>query len=445
MRSQEFCSTGTPQTIGVVGLGYVGAVTAACLAKLGHKVYGFETNLAKLAVLRDGNAPFYEPGLSELLSCEVRSGRLKIHPHPEPAMLAEIDTALVCVGTPTGESGAHDYTHLNHACASFASALRAQQRGKPITICIRSTTTPGTTEHLRDRLYADMPDIQVAYNPEFLREGSAIKDFFHPALLAVGADDKPTAMKVLSIYDSIDAPKLILSLRTAELVKGVCNAFHALKASFANEIGSLAAACSVDPEELMSVVCADTALNISSAYLKPGFAFGGSCLPKDVRALDRLGRTEGLELPLIGSILPSNEAHLRRAASRVVHTNCKRIGLIGVSFKTGTDDVRESPALQLVSLLQGSKVEVRAFDEDILAGLLHGSNLTWLEGIFPEGMGALVASIDELLHWAEVVVITKRLSPEAMASIRESNVPIVDLSKVAHPLETGGPVMASGH
>jgi len=421
---------GSCLNVGVVGLGYVGAVTAACLASLGHKVYGFERNEAKIAKLEAGISPFYEPGLDALLGSQVEAERLIVCAEADP-VIGELDIALICVGTPTRPNGAHDLAQLERVAEDLARTLRAHPRRKPLTIAIRSTVTPGTTEALRSRYFEGIGGVNFGYIPEFLREGTSIKDFFEPPLVVVGADDADAARAALAVYDRIEARKQIMTLRAAEMVKGVCNAFHAFKAAFANETGSLAAACGVDPQELMSVVCMDTRLNISTAYLRPGFAFGGSCLPKDVRALNHLARTNALNLPLYGSVLPSNEEHLRRAAERVFAAGFKRVGLIGLSFKSQTDDIRESPALKLAVLLKEAGVDVHAFDPDIRANMLHGANLLSLEEVFTSGRSVLLPRFEDLLGWADGLVITKPAPPEMEAKILASGLAVVDVNYIA--------------
>jgi GDP-mannose 6-dehydrogenase len=417
--------------IGVVGLGYVGAVTAACLARLGHMVYGFERDPLKVAKLEAGISPFYEPDLDTFLKEARDANRLAIHQGFDRVM-ADLDMMLICVGTPTRPDGAHDSTQLERVCEDLSSTLRAESRRKPLTIAIRSTVTPGTTADLRSRFFIGLEEVVgFVYIPEFLREGTAIKDFFEPALLVVGADEPSLGQLALGMYHSIEAPKRVLPIRAAEMVKGVCNAFHALKAAFANETGSLAAACGIDAEELMAVICEDTRLNISAAYLKPGFAFGGSCLPKDVRALNHLARETGLRLPLYGAILPSNERHLERAAERVIAAGLKRAGFLGLSFKAQTDDMRESPALQLAAQLKRASVDVRAFDSDIRPAMLHGANLGALHEVFGTGVLPLAADLEELIDWADGLVLTKRPAPAVMARLCASGRVIVDVSRLA--------------
>ncbi len=417
------------QHIGIIGLGYVGAVSAACLARLGHHVYGFEQDPLKIERLKAGQAPFFEPGLEEMLAAEVARGQLEIHRSIDD-LLDRLDVVLICVGTPSLEDGSHNYGQLARVFDDLATKLKSGRRSRELLIAVRSTVTPGTTAAFGRRYFDGVHQARLAYNPEFLREGTAIKDFFQPALVVVGAADDEAARQLQEVYSTIDAPHLSMSLEAAEMVKGVCNAFHALKIAFANETGSLAARCGVNPEELMKVICADTRLNISAVYMKPGFAFGGSCLPKDVRALNYLAGRHGCTLPLYEAILPSNDEHLNRMVERIRATTPQRIGIFGLSFKSQTDDLRESPALRLAAKMAAEGLAVRAHDPDIKVGLLHGVNLATLEAALPAGRGVLTDSWSELAEWADCVVITKRLPADLEQHLRESGRPVVDVSRV---------------
>jgi GDP-mannose 6-dehydrogenase len=421
--------TEAPLHIGVVGLGYVGAVTAACLTHLGHRVEGFEQDRLKTSRIDSGHAPFFEPDLDSLLAAGITSGRLTVSRDLQAAV-EHLDLILICVGTPSRPDGAHDWTQLERVAAALRSALIDRRRTKPLTVAIRSTVTPGTTARLRARFFRELPQIAWAYVPEFLREGSAVRDFFDPALIVVGADTPEVARIGLAVHRGIDARKSVVPIRTAELVKGACNAFHALKTAFANEAGAVAAACGIDPEEVMSVLCADTRLNISSAYLRPGFPFGGSCLPKDVRALNRLAHTMGLSLPLLDAILQSNHEHVQRAVHRVLDAGFTRVGLIGLSFKDGTDDMRESAALRVAAMLKDSGLEVRAFDDDIRPELLHGVNLQALEEVLGSPARALAPSMHDLVEWADGLVVCKRPAAWISNDIVSAR-PIIDLTRIA--------------
>ena len=420
------------QHIGIIGLGYVGAVSAACLARLGHRVYGFEQDPLKMERLKAGQAPFFEPGLEEMLAAEVARGQLQIHRSIDD-FVDKLDVVLICVGTPSLADGSHNYGQLARVFEDLAAHLKSGRRSRELLIAVRSTVTPGTTADFGRRFFDGIHQARLAYNPEFLREGTAIKDFFQPALVVVGATDDEAARQLLDVYSTIDAPHLAMGLEAAEMVKGVCNAFHALKIAFANETGSLAARCGVDPEELMKVICTDTRLNISPVYMKPGFAFGGSCLPKDVRALSYLAARHGCKLPLYDSILPSNDEHLTRMVERIRSVASQRVGLFGLSFKSQTDDLRESPALRLAAKLAAEGLAVRAHDPDIKVGLLHGVNLATLESAMPAGRAVLTDSWHELAEWADCLVITKRLPADLEQHLRDAGRPMLDVSRVAGP------------
>lgn len=417
--------------IGIVGLGYVGAVSAACLAKLGHQVYGFEYDKVKAGHLQAGKAPFMEPKLDDLLAEAVQSGRLQVFEGFDQH-LAQLDILLICVGTPSLDDGSHNYSQLARVFENIARHLNAGgPRKRPLLIAVRSTVTPGTTADLEKRYFAGVTGARLAYNPEFLREGTAVKDFFEPALVVAGAREPEAAQQLLDVYTAIDAPKYVLTLEAAEMVKGVCNAFHALKISFANETGALAAICGVDPDKLMEVICADTRLNISKVYMKPGFAFGGSCLPKDVRALNYVAAKGSCELPLYKSILASNDAHLDRSVERIRATSAQRVGLVGLSFKSDTDDMRESPALALAAKLVGKGTAIRAFDPDISPALLHGANLATLAAALPEGRAVLMDSFEELAAWADCLVVTKKIPAELQGRVDAAKVPVIRVDKIS--------------
>ena len=417
--------------VAIVGLGYIGAVSAACLARLGHRVYGIERDPIKVERLRAGFAPFHEPGLEPELKAQVDNGRVTIHEHLSD-IIGEVDIVLICVGTPTADDGSHMLAQVDRACQEVAAAVAASGSTRDIMVAVRSTVPPGTTAAMRDRFFSALPNVSLAYNPEFLREGTAIADFFAPGLIVVGATDDAVAQRMLDLYAGIpDSPRRVLSLAAAEMVKGVCNAFHALKIAFANETGTLAAACGIDPDELMGVICDDTRLNISTVYMRPGFAFGGSCLPKDLRAINHLAGLKQTALPLYASMLPSNEAHLDRAAAAVARLGKRKVGLIGISFKHDTDDMRESPALGLASRLFARGLELLAYDSDIKVELLHGVNLATWEAAVPGGKSVISPSLDRVLGWAECIAITKKMSPGVLSVIKASGLPTIDVRRLA--------------
>jgi GDP-mannose 6-dehydrogenase len=394
--------------ISVFGLGYVGAVTAACLADAGHRVIGVDVNPAKIEMLESGRAPVLEPGLDHLIAAGRKAGRL--HATPDAvAAVSESEISFICVGTPSLPNGRLDLRILERVCEEIGSALRLKKEFH--WIVIRSTVLPGTARSLV------IPQIEkhsqkqagvgfaVCANPEFTREGSAVADFLHPAMTVLGADDPAHLLPIREIYEGNPAQVFATSLNVAEMVKYVSNAFHALKVTFANEVGALCRQLDVDEREVTKIFLSDSKLNISTAYLMPGFAFGGSCLPKDLSALTYRAKQLDLDLPLMRSILPSNQAHLERAVNAVLATKRKRIGVLGLSFKPGTDDLRDSPMVQLIKRLIAEGRAVQVWDQDVSLGRLVGSNRQFIEEEVPH-IGALLSTdLEHVINSSEVVVI----------------------------------------
>ncbi len=411
------------ERIAVVGLGYVGCVTAACLAELGHTITGVDRDAHKVASVLEGRAPFFEPGLGELVAANVTAGRLRATEDLDAA-LREADIALVCVGTPSARNGNLGTDQLHRVMGEIDAHLA--MRARPLIVAIRSTVFPGTGEELLERL-SRRGLVRLVSNPEFLREGGAVRDFMDPSLVVVGGDDRDAVERVASLYAPLSVTPCLVSLRTAEMIKYACNTFHALKIAFANEIGTLSAELGVNPVEVMETLCRDVRLNISPAYLKPGFAFGGSCLPKDLRALVYRAARLDLDLPLLESVLPSNDRHLRRAIENVLDLPAERIGVFGLAFKENTDDLRESPVVALLETLLGKGRSVRVFDPQIRMDRIYGSNQQFILAAVPHISRLLDASLDELLGWAEYLVIAQKPSEEMAARIRESGAPVVDL------------------
>src|ERR1039457_6481923 len=327
-----------PQQISVLGLGYVGCVTAACLAHVGHRVVGVDRDQFKVDNVRAGHAPFFEPGLEELVREGVAVGRLTASVSLREA-LADADVALICVGTPSEKNGNLGLDQLRRVSQEIGESLPG--RTKPLVVAVRSTVYPGTCEDVVWPQMGGSPMVSVVSNPEFLREGAAVRDFMEPSLLVIGGASPAAVQQVAAIYAGLPVEPSIVALRTAEMIKYACNAFHAVKISFANEIGALADELGIDGAEVMDTLCRDHALNISRAYLKPGFAFGGSCLPKDLRALVYRASRLDLKLPLLESVLPSNNAQLDRAIALTLDLPSERIGVFGLAFKEITDDLRE--------------------------------------------------------------------------------------------------------
>jgi GDP-mannose 6-dehydrogenase len=392
----------------VFGLGYVGCVSAACLSRDGHQVVGVEVNPDKVAEVNAGHAPIYEPGLSELVRVHVREGRLQATGDVEKAVRGS-EAALITVGTPSEDDGSVCSEGVELVLKDIGNVLR--RSGHPYTIVVRSTLMPGILEERLIPLLEEAAGeplggkLWLCNNPEFLREGSAIQDYDHPPFVLVGADDPAAAQRVLDLYRSVAAKHIVTDTRTAALVKYTSNAFHALKVAFANEIGSVAKALGANGHEVMELVCQDRKLNISTAYLRPGFAFGGSCLPKDLRALARYAEQEALRLELLPAILSSNEAHLRRAVRLVQETGHRNIGMLGLSFKAGTDDLRESPLVILVETLLGRGYRIKIYDPNVLLSQLRGRNLAYVERHLPHLAALMVDDPREVYDHASLLVL----------------------------------------
>jgi GDP-mannose 6-dehydrogenase len=400
-------------TIGVFGLGYIGCVTAAALGRAGFGVIGVETNPQKVAMLNDGIATVLEPGLAELVREQVRTRQLWATVHAREAVEAA-STYLVCVGSPSLPNGALDTMHVERACSQIGSALRGAP--KPATIVIRSTVLPGTTEDLliptieRSSKLRVGEHIDVCFNPEFLRTGSAVADFERPPFIIIGAQTDGAARGVRRLYEHIDAPVKVTSVRVAEMLKYASNCWRAVKVSFANEIGNTCRAFGIDSHEVMSLFCADERLNISAAYLKPGFAFGGSCLPKDLRALVYRARQCDIDTPVLAAALASNRAQIQRAFDLVAATQKKRVGVLGMAFKAGSDDLRESPSVALIEMLLGKGYELHIYDADVRASRLIGANCAFIEREIPHLWSLVRESADAVIATSDVVVIANGAS-----------------------------------
>jgi GDP-mannose 6-dehydrogenase len=398
-------------------------VTAACLARLGHRVVGIDRDQHKVDNVLNGRAPFYEPGLDELVRENTAAGRLTAS--NSAAGIADADIALICVGTPSEKNGNLGLGQLRRAIEEIAAGV--SRRSKPLTIAIRSTVFPGTCEEVVLPAFAGQNSVSVVSNPEFLREGSAVKDFVEPSLVVVGGMDPHAVRRVADLYAALGVKPSLVSLRTAEMIKYACNAFHALKISFANEVGALSEKLGIDAQEVMKTLCEDVKLNVSAAYLKPGFAFGGSCLPKDLRALTYRAGQLDLKLPLLQSALPSNEQHLQRAIEAVLDLPAKRIGVIGLAFKENTDDLRESPVVTLLEQLIGKGRDVKVFDPHIRLDEIYGANRNFILESIPHIGRLLVGNVDQILTWADQLVLAQKQSPETMERISESGLPAIDL------------------
>jgi len=425
----------------IYGAGYVGCVTGACFAKMGHRVVIIDTIESKVDALRAGRSPILEPGLQDLIAEEVAGGRLQA----EMAVaggeghLIEAEMAVVCIGTPSQRDGRIDTRALRRVFQSVASGVTG--RVSPLTVMVRSTALAPL---LRQILAETQPregagKLRLVMNPEFLRETTAISDFFNPPLLVAGGDDPAAVDHALSFFAGIQTPRYKVSLETASMLKYSCNAFHALKIAFANEIDTLSAMIGADGHEVMNLLVQDTILNISPAYLRPGFAFGGSCLPKDVRALEALARENHQPLPLLSSVLPSNRQRLEQALGTILSRPARRLGFIGLSFKTGSDDLRDSPYVELAECLLGKGFEIKIYDSDLDPKRLVGANMTQMMERLPHLTSILVSSPEEACGHAEAVVVCKRLLKlDALRALVPDGVVIYDLNRMASFLRPYG-------
>ncbi len=413
----------------VVGLGYVGCVSSACLAEIGHSVLGVDRDAHKMAMIHKGESPFFEPGLTELIERNVAAKRLNVG-ELNTGTVAEADVMLLCVGTPSQPNGNIDLSQLRRVCEEIAGLVQ-QQRQKPLVVTVRSTVFPGTCESLLEAVFANKPDVQVVSNPEFLREGSAVRDFMEPSLLVVGGTTEDAAKLVAGLYSALPVAASVVDLRTAEMIKYACNCYHAVKIGFANEIGSLASSLGVNPEQVLDTMCLDVKLNTSAAYLKPGFAFGGSCLPKDLRALTFRASRLDVKLPMLEAVLPSNEEHLRRSIRDIFALPAKRVGFLGLAFKENTDDLRESPVITIVEHMLGKGRDVRIFDPHIQLEDIYGSNLSFVVSALPHIGKLLVRGLGELLASVDAVVIAQKPTPQALEHIKQSGLPMLDLTRLS--------------
>lgn len=407
--------------ISVFGLGYVGCVSAACLAKDGCTVIGVDVDGRKVASINQAQAPFVEPGLEDILQTAKAEGRLRATTD-EVEAIENSEVALICVGTPSDKTGEIKRDALRAVLTSIGEALR--NRLTPFVVILRSTVLPNVVEGelipLLERA-AGKPlgdQLQFCYNPEFLREGTAIRDFYEAPMVVIGHNSKWAAQIVEQLYSKVEAPIVSTDIGTACLVKYVCNLFHALKVSFANEIGQLSESLNVDGRRVMEIACMDTKLNISAAYMKPGFAFGGSCLPKDLRAVMAESRLRGLTLPVIQGVLPSNKAHLQSCIDSVLSLGKRSIGLFGLTFKEDTDDLRESPAVELAEALIGKGMDVRIYEPSISKETIHGTNLSYIERNIPHIWKLLTPNLSELAQHSSVLVLLKKANSTELSILQ---------------------------
>jgi len=397
--------------LSIFGLGYVGCVSAACFADRGHEVIGVDVNPLKVQIINDGRSPIVEPGIAELISEGVRQNRLRATTDAQEAV-AVSDVSLVCIGTPGNHNGSVDLSYIKRACQQIGEALA--QKSRYHIVAMRSTMLPGTIEQTvipTLEIFSGKKagrDFGVAVNPEFLREGSSIYDFTNPPFTLIGADDEQTSLPLQRLYAGTEAAMITVGIKEAEMVKYACNSFHAMKVAFANEIGNVAKALGVDSHIVMDVFCKDTKLNLSPYYLKPGFAFGGSCLPKDIRAITYKAKELDVEVPLLNSILLSNRQQIDRAIDAVLRTGYKNVGVLGLSFKPGTDDLRESPMVTLIETLIGKGLKLMIYDRDVELARLFGANKQYIEREIPHISSLMNPDLNTVIEGSEVVIIGKK-------------------------------------
>jgi GDP-mannose 6-dehydrogenase len=394
--------------VSVFGLGYVGCVSAACLAARGHQVIGVDVSPVKVDLVARGQAPVVEERIGEITAEVVREGALRATTDAAAAV-ADTDISLVCVGTPSAANGSLSTVYLERVCEQIGSALAAKPTRH--TVVFRSTMLPGTCLSLLVPILEKASgrtagvDFGVAVNPEFLREGSSVKDFFDPPKTVIGETDPLSGDAVASLYDGLPGEVFRVPIPVAEMIKYADNSYHAVKIAFANEIGSVCRALGVDSTKVIDVFLSDRKLNVSPAYLRPGFAFGGSCLPKDLRGLVYAAGRADVSVPLLSHVLVSNEDHLRRAVDLVINTGKRRIGLFGLSFKPGTDDLRESPLVELAERLVGKGYDLRIYDQNVALSKLVGANREYVESRLPHLSALLTSDATEVLDHAEVCVV----------------------------------------
>lgn len=418
--------------ISIFGLGYVGAVSLACLARDGHEVIGVDIDATKLRLISEGRTPVVEEGMVELMQQVAASGRVTVTTDAEEAVLAS-EISLVCVGTPSAANGGQDQGAILRLAEQMGRALR--RKDAPHLVVFRSTLVPGTVEDVlrpiveRESGKKDGQHFHLCFQPEFLREGSSIRDYDKPPFTVVGANAEAAFEQLQALFGHLPCKFLRTSVRSAEMMKYCCNNFHALKITFANETARLCHALGVDPFEVMDLVCQDTQLNISRAYLRPGFAFGGSCLPKDLRATVHMAKVRDVEIPMLANILPSNASHLDVAFDKVVALGRRKVGFVGLSFKTGTDDLRESPLVTLAERLIGKGYELRVYDPEVHLARLLGANKSFIERHLPHIGQMLEPELADVVAGSEVLVLGSN-SPavlEALQGLVRPDQPLVDL------------------
>ncbi len=394
--------------ISVFGMGYVGAVSAACLARDGHTVIGVDVDPLKLELIRSGRSPIVEEGIQELTKEVVQAGRLIVTDNVAQA-ISETELSFVCVGTPSSPNGSQDLSAIRRVMQSIGEAI--SKKSAFHTVILRSTVQPGTVDEIMTPILEQASgkkanvDFGSGFQPEFLREGTSIKDYDNPPFTVIGTHSERSAQVLKGLFEHLPCDFITTSVGVAEMLKYACNAFHALKVTFANEIGRLSQAVDVDAREVMELVCRDKRLNISPAYMKPGFAFGGSCLPKDLRALTYVGKVKDVTTPMLGAVMGSNRAHIDHVLDKIMVPGIRRVAMIGLSFKAGTDDLRESPLVAVAERLIGKGYDLRIYDPEVNLSRLIGANKRFIEESIPHIGNLMVTSADAALDHGQVVLV----------------------------------------
>lgn len=421
--------------IAIFGLGYVGSVSTACLAAAGHHVVGVDVDPHKLSLIRSGRSPVSEPGLDDLLGRMLAEGKVTVT-DDTPAAVRSCDLSLVCVGTPSRRNGSLDTTYLERVIAQIGAAIAGTQAYH--VVAVRSTVLPGV---LRSQLIPLLEqssgrragaDLGVCVNPEFLREGSAIKDFDRPPFTIIGETDRRAGDVLMSVYSHLQAPVHRVAPDEASMVKYASNNFHAIKVAFGNEIGALCQPLGIDGQTVMRIFCEDRDLNISPRYLRPGFGFGGSCLPKDMRAITYVAKEQDVDTPLLNSVLASNDAHIQRVVDTVLDMRKRRVALLGLSFKVGSDDLRESPFVRLAEGLIGKGVPLRIYDPDVALSNVFGRNQAYIQEHLPH-VGQLVAGdLNDVIRAADIVIVGKPVvSSTLLKGLLSNEHVVIDLVGIA--------------
>ena len=425
--------------VNILGLGYVGCVSAACMAKSGHTVTGIDINDAKINLISQGKSPIIEPRLQELLKEGIDTGRLRA----TKDQLPDADVSIVCVGTPSKDNGSLELVYIERVARQIGEYLKKYDQYHVVNI--RSTVLPGTIETVILPILEEASgkkvgkDFGLCMNPEFMREGTSVEDYYNPPFTVIGEWDEKSGDTVRRLYEGVEAPVRKTTIRTAEMIKYACNAFHALKIAFSNEVGNICKKVGVDSHEVMDIFCMDKKLNISSYYMKPGFAFGGSCLPKDVRALMYKAKTVDLDLPVLNAILNSNNNQVNVAYRMIANTGKKKIGMFGLSFKPFSDDLRESPMVELAEKLIGKGYEVMIYDHEVSLSRIFGANKQYIDQVIPHVSSLIIEKPRDLASRAEVVVIAKKskASEEALEYLGEGTT-VIDLVRIPNNITMKG-------